>query len=111
MQKPRPVRKRYSPEEKECFLEAYRQSGLTQRAFAAQSGFSLSCLYTWLSRSKPAPSSPRLSLIELPRVTAGPSAPSQISYQVQFPGGMSLEVPHGFAREEVLRLCQILRAL
>lgn len=101
-------RRRFSPEEREQLLAAYRQSGLTQREFAAQYGVSASSLVLW-SRKDRRNSVPaaRPSFIALPTGLPAMTSTSR-TYAIEFRGGRRLEIARGFERQEVEHLCQIL---
>lgn len=58
-------RRRFTADERANFVALYRQSGLTQRAFARQHGIKLGTLQQWLSRLKTQRSSIRNGFQEL----------------------------------------------
>src|ERR1044072_6617165 len=103
MQENQSAGKRFTPEERERILAAYRNSRVTQREFAAQAGISLSCLSLWLKKSKRC--SPAGFIEVSPSLPKGSPRPG--SYRIESPGGWSLEVGRGFEGEELARLCQI----
>jgi hypothetical protein len=107
MQEDQTARKRYTPEERERIVAAYRKSQMTQREFAAQAGISLSCLSLWLKKSKKG--SPAGFIEVSPSLPKG--WPQLGSYRIESPGGWSLEVGRGFEGEELTRLCQIVKGL
>lgn len=111
MQHPSSVRKRFSPQERHQLLEAYRHSRLTQRAFAARVGLSVSCLQTWLRQRRRTPAT--LAPVRLLEVTTAlaPSVSPSRPYRVQFPSGVSLEIASGFLPGELSPLCQIVKSL
>jgi len=45
-------RKRYSPQEREQFLELWKSSGLSQLAFSRQHQIPAPLLYSWIYKSK-----------------------------------------------------------
>lgn len=81
------ARRRFSAEERANYIELYRQSGLTQRAFAKQQGLNLGTFHQWLHRTKADPRERAVGFKEI--VLPGASA------------GWSVEVVLG---QEVIRL-------
>ena len=121
-----PVRKQFSPEEREKILVDYQQAKLRPAAFAAQVGVSRSTLYKWIqiaqearapqvmqsAQGRQAPLHEPLAestfmelAISVPAPAPGPT------YRVSFPQGWSLEVAVGFNPQELAQLCQILKSL
>jgi len=96
------VRRRFTAAERDAFATAYRKSGLTQRAFAAQAGISVASLSQWLRRAKRREETP--GFVELPRISSSVGA---VGYKLEFPGGLKLEIPRGFSAAEVEQLCRI----
>jgi transposase-like protein len=98
---------RFSPEEREQILAAYRGSGLSQREFAAQNGVSVSSLVLWMRQKgrRPTASPP---LIALP---SGFPAGGARAYAIDFRGGHRLEIARGFDPAELERLCHVLHRL
>ncbi len=104
-------RRRHTAEERADLLAGYQRSGLTQREFAARNGLSLSCLGTWLRRSRVGSRDPlRSTLLRVPLDLTVGGRPSP-AYRIGFPGGHSLEVSVGFQVDELRELCQLLRGL
>jgi hypothetical protein len=105
-------RKRLSPQERDDILNRFRQSGLTQRQFAAQAGVSLSWLQSWLYRApktKPPSKAPRW--LEVAPLSVHGSCGSGVGYSVELPNGISLKVPRGFCASELAALDQVLKSL
>src|ERR1043166_2339430 len=101
-------RRRFTPQERNNLLKSYQQSGLTQRAFASQAGISLSCLQRWLILSKRGqlPPSPA-QLLEVKPPPPAASGRTSAGYTLEFPEGIVLKIPRGFAPEEVLQLARL----
>ena len=103
-----PRRKRFPAAEKVQILKSYRQGNLTQREFCARSGICLSSLQRWLRLSESNKAGPS-GFIEIP---CGPSlSAGSLSYRVQLPGGIGLEMGRGFVAREVEELCRMLHRL
>ena len=111
MDSPTQRRRHYTQEERAGLLTAYHQSGLTQSDFAARNGLSLSCLGTWLRKSRERGRSlvPH-RLVELP-VNLAMGSRHHPTYKIGFPGGSTLEVSGGVDIAELKELCQVLREL
>jgi len=109
MQNSRPVRKHRTLGQREDILRNYRQSQLTQKEFATESGISVSTLQGWLRKIPPRAAPPGPAFLAVPNLLSAPPAPP--AYRVQWPGGLSLEVRAGFDSEELAGLLQLLRAL
>jgi transposase-like protein len=105
-------RRRHSPAQKEKLLAAYRRSGLTQKAFAAQMGIGYSTLTSWLGKAGappcagPADDPP--ALIQVPNLLSGASRVA--AYRLEFASGLTVEVARGFDSEELRRLLAAARA-
>lgn len=104
-------RQRFIPAQRARLLASYRQGDLTQREFALRNKISVSCLSTWLRKSKPdtvgdAPP----SFIQMPGGLPLVGV-SRVVYKILFAGGHSLEVGHGFRAEELTQICQLLHRL
>lgn len=110
MQKTLLVRKRFSGAEREALVAEYRRGEVTQREFAGRAGISVSCLCSWLRRSKGLESSVRSAWIELPQGLPGVAAVA-VPSKVRFPGGIVLELARGFVPEEAARLCRMIQEL
>ena len=104
-------RRRHTAVERAELVAGYHRSGLTQGEFAVRNGLSLSCLRTWLRRSRAADEDPsRPTLLRLPvDLTAGCQAGP--AYRIMFPCGHSLEVAAGFRVDELREVCRLLRGL
>jgi len=95
------VRQRLTPAQREHRLRAFRQSGLSQRVFAAQAGVALSTLQLWLRASR-GKRTQTTEFLELPNLWASsaPAAP----YRLCWTRGLTLEVGRGFVAEELAGL-------
>lgn len=94
-------RKRRKPEERSQILRAYHRSELSQRAFAAEAGISLSTLQLWLRGTRIQPRS-QPAFVEVPNVLA--SIPAPLPYRLRWPSGLVLEIGQGFRPEDVAAL-------
>jgi hypothetical protein len=101
-------RKRLDEAEREALVAEYRRGDVTQRELAGRAGISVSCLCSWLRRSKMPQKAARSGWIELPQGLAGAAA---VPYKVRFPGGTVLELARGFVPEETARLCRLIQEL
>jgi hypothetical protein len=102
------ARKHSTAEQREKILQGYQESSLTQKEFVAQAGISLSTLHLWLKKG-PAPKRPESRFVAVPNLLSARPAPA--AYQLQWPGGLTLEVRSGFAAEELATLLQLLPPL
>jgi transposase-like protein len=99
----------HTPARKNKILAAYHKSGLPQKQFAAQAGIGHSTLTLWLrNAAAPANDAAKPAFIPVPNFL--PPSPAA-AYRLQFPHGLVLEVPPGFASQELSTLLQLLRAL
>jgi transposase-like protein len=99
----------HTPARKNKILAAYHKSGLTQKQFAAQAGIGHSTLTLWLrNAAAPAKDSAKPAFVPVPNLLAASPASA---YRLQFSHGLVLEVPPGFASQELSTLLQLLRAL
>ncbi len=87
-------------------IESYLKSNLSQRAFAAQAGLSVSALQYWLRKSRGSQKQPATQLVELP---FAPLASRASGYRLHFAKECFLEIPAGFRAEEVRQLWQVLQ--
>jgi transposase-like protein len=105
-------RRRHTPAQGEKLLAAYRRSGLTQKAFAAQTGIGHSTLTSWLRKAGDPPSAGPAddppALIRIPNLL--PAADGVAVYRLEFAGGLTVEVARGFDPEELRRLLAVARA-
>ena len=106
------ARIRRSRAEVEGLLGEYRSSGLTQRAFAASKGISLSTLSSWLHlrRSESSGSiveNPRLVPVELTDTPPGLSGIAGGCYILNLAGGRSLAIPPQFDEASLRRLLEL----
>ena len=88
------VRMRYKTEDKERLLAAYRASGLSARAFAAQAGMSKGTFYNWLVKARL--TRPRMCIAQVVRA----EPPAEESRKVPQRSPISIFV--GAARVEVI---------
>ena len=105
-------RRRHTAAQREKLLVAYRRSGLTQKAFAAQTGIGHSTLTSWLRKAGDPPSAEPAedppALIRVPNLL--PPAGRGPAYRLEFAGGLTVEVARGFDPEELRRLLAAARA-
>jgi transposase-like protein len=74
------LRRRYTAEERSNYVRLYRQSGLTQQAFAQEHGFHAVTLRKWLKES-PEPSRVRRPIFkEFPLSAATPAWSAEIAF-------------------------------
>ena len=103
------VRKHLAPARREEILQRYQQTALTQRAFAAQAGVSVSTLQSWLRKAAARKAAGQTQFIALPQVKGPLSAAP--AYRLVWPSGVALEVRAGFAAAELAAWLQLLPAL
>lgn len=85
-------------------LGRYHESGKSARAFCEEEGLAESSLYNWLKRKRPRESSPELVEVKAPvRSVSG-------GLRVATPRGYRVEVPAGFAADELKRLLDVLES-
>jgi transposase-like protein len=97
------TRKRWTADQRDQIVRAYRDSQLTQKEFAAQAGVGPSTLYSWLRKARPARQGRSSAFIAVPNLlTVAPA------YRLQWPGGLTLEVRSGFQPGELADLLQLL---
>jgi hypothetical protein len=108
--------------EVEALVEAYRNSGLTQRAFAREAGVAFSSLQRWvqkarekqemenrcLSRPMAVASTAGFSLVEVEGVGI-PCQAVPTHYEVGWADGTRLRIGSGFEDGEVRRLLNLLK--
>ena len=95
-------RKRRTRQDIDALLGRYHRSGKSARAFCEEEGVAESSLYKWLKRKRPRESVPALVEVKAPKVSAG--------LRVGTPRGYQVEVPAGFAAEELKRLLDVLES-
>jgi transposase-like protein len=100
-----PVRKRFTSEQRDEIVRAYRSSGLPQREFAAQAGIGLSTLAVWLRKIPVSPGGVP-EFIRLPNVLTSTTATPV--YRLHLAGGVILEIGSGFRSQELASLLQLL---
>jgi hypothetical protein len=103
------VRKHLTPEQRRKVLADYEQSDLTQKQFAAQRGIALSTLYAWRKKARGEPQGGSSQFVEAPNLFSVPAGPH--CYRLRVPGGLELEISHGFRSEEVAELLRLLQEL
>jgi transposase-like protein len=98
-----------TPEQRAQILADYRQSGLTQKVFAAQAGIGCSTLSFWLRRANGSQSTHLPAFIPVPNLlpAGGRAAP----YRIEFPRGLAVSVTAGFRAEELSALLQVVQRL
>ena len=91
-------------------LADYDRGELTQRAFAARHGISVSCLRVWLAKSRRSsgPSSP--CFIQMPGGLPISTTPTVVC-TLQFPKGHRLEVTAGLGIGELAAICRMVEGL
>jgi transposase-like protein len=91
-------------------VTAYRESGLSVRAFARQNGLPHSTLHRWVceGRSQRSPDH-QGTLLEVPNLLTPPE--SQPPYRLHLGPELVLEVASGFKVEELRVLLQLLQRL
>jgi transposase-like protein len=91
-------------------VTAYRESGLSVRAFARQNGLAHSTLHRWVceGRSQQSPDN-QGTLLEVPNLLT--SLESQPPYRLHLGPELVLEVASGFKVEELRVLLQLLQGL
>lgn len=103
------IRKHRTPAQRQEILEAYRQSGLTQKEFARQAAISVSTLQSWRRKAPAATAAPRAAFVAVPNLLA--ASPPAAAYRLQLPGGIGLDIRSGFQVEELATLMDLLRGL
>ena len=83
-------------------LQAFRHSGLSQPAFAAQAGIGLSTLQLWLRAARAATP----GFVELPNPL--PVAAAVPAYRLRWADGLVLELGRGWVAEDLAALLQVL---
>jgi len=89
-------------------IAQYRQSGLTQREFAARHGIGHSTFTSWLRkfrRGKLAEPASQPWLEVTPPVSPSPGPP--IEYVLEYSGGRAIRLGPGFDPEEVAQLIEL----
>jgi hypothetical protein len=109
MRKKSRVRCHKTAAERAEVLAAYQKRTVSPVRFAAEHGLAVSTLYGWLRREQLAPRRPREALIEIPNLWGRRCAAP--TYRLLFPRGMVLELPSGFAPDELRSLAQLIQSL
>ncbi|MGH9447692.1 MAG: IS66 family insertion sequence element accessory protein TnpA [Terriglobia bacterium] len=97
-----------TPEQRAQILADYRQSGLSQKAFAAQAGIGNSTLSLWLGKAKGSQSN-RPPFIPVPNLL--PAGGGATPYRIEFPRGLAVAVAAGFQVQELSMLLQVVQRL
>ena len=103
--------KRQTAQERQEWIRAFQQSGLSRAAFARKHSLNYSTFSLWLKQKAPdrAKGVTDRSWIELP-VSGKPISVSPTpSYRFKLPGDLCLEVDRGFESQEVQALLSIAR--
>jgi hypothetical protein len=110
--------------EVEALVEAYRNSGLSLRAFAQRAGIAFSSLQRWVEKARQrqaqesrrlipqvaAPGAPGFSLLEVELEDAGVSGRAAAAhYELGWADGTRLRIGSGFEDGEVRRLLNLLK--
>jgi hypothetical protein len=103
MTNPSKLRQRLSVAQRADLLQAFRHSGLSQQAFAAQAGIGLSTLQLWLRAARAARAATP-GFVELPNPLPAAATPA---YRLRWADGLVLELGRGFAAEELAALLQV----
>ena len=113
MQQSLPIRRRRSASEIRELVVRFHQSGLSRADFVRNEGICLATLGSYLKRESTA--APRTSrsgppaFFELePSTLRALTGSRQAMYRLCLTGGLALEVPPGFSREEVEVLLSVL---
>jgi transposase-like protein len=109
MQKKTPIRKHRTSAQRKQVLADYRRSGLTQQAFAARVGVSVSTLQLWLRQERGAPSVQATTFVPVPNLLAG--APAPAVYRLRLVGGAVLEIGSDYQPEQLEPLLHLLKVL
>jgi len=104
METPRKSKKRRTQQDIDALLGRYHKSGKSAHAFCEEEGLAESSLYNWLKRKRLRKSSPELVEVKAPapKVRGG--------LRIATPRGYRVEVPAGFAAEELKRLLDVLES-
>jgi transposase-like protein len=90
--------------EREVLVRAYRQSGLTQKAFAQREGVKFATFVSWLQDVRRREEPPKVSFAEL--TAPGAMSAPRATLEVQLPDGTTIR---GGNAEELARLLRLLR--
>lgn len=96
--------KRRTQQDIDALLGRYHKSEMSTRAFCEAEGVADSSLYKWLRRESPKKASPELVEVKAPvsSVSGG--------LKIATPRGYQVEVPAGFAADELKRLLDVLES-
>jgi hypothetical protein len=107
------VRKQHGAQVWRRRIDAWRQSGLSQKAYCEQNHLALSTFSLWrqrlTNREKPKPVSACLEIVPVPRVQS-PVVPARPVVLVVGAGRYRLELMDGFQRETLQEVLQVLEA-
>jgi transposase-like protein len=98
-----------TPEQRAQILADYRQSGLTQKVFAAQAGIGCSTLSSWLRKAKGSQDTQPAAFIPVPNLL--PAGGRATPYRIEFPRGLAVVVAAGFQSQELSALLQVVQRL
>ena len=113
--------KRYTPAERDDILRSFKQSPLTQKAFAAQAAISRSTLQYWLrtyppgtdhlsDKPKAIPKASLPGFIALPNLLTPPQPPPVAACRLLLPNGVVIELDQPVPTRHLLLLArQLLR--
>jgi transposase-like protein len=103
-------RPRRTREQRAQILNDYHQSGLTQKAFAAQVGIGCSTLTSWLRKAERAGADgSEAAFVPVPNLF--PAANRTMPYRIEFPRGLTVAVASGFQERELSALLQLVQRL
>ncbi len=101
--------KRLTARERQEWVQAYQQSGMSRAVFARLHSLNYSTFCFWLKREA-ACSVGKVnarSWVELPAEVSAVATQPKTPYRFRLPGGLSLELDRGFDAQEVLALLSI----
>jgi hypothetical protein len=110
------VRKQYGAQVWRRRIDAWQQSGLSQKAFCGQNHLALSTFTLWRQRlNKPAklpsrPASACIEIVPVPRVHAAVVVPPSPVIVVVVGGRYRIELADGFHRDTLQQVLQVLEA-
>lgn len=99
-------KRRYTREERERILSAYRSSSQTQKGFCREVGLPLATLGQWLSRSRQPDDTGKLIEVSLPTALTNAAA---ASLAIELPGGIVVRIAAGTSASWVREIIHVLR--
>lgn len=103
-------RPHHTPEQRAQILSDYHQSGLTQKAFAAQAGIGCSTLTFWLRKAAAAAANgSQPAFVPVPNLLS--AAGRAMPYRIEFAQGLAVSVGSGFQTQELAALLQLVQGL